>query len=113
MAKTEEVKIIDYTSRTGERFERHSDNKGNKTVLADGAVDAGRMGYFGIDTITSVASQFKEKTGKKPNLDEIASDLFISPQLGDVEGGIVVYYDVAEGSYKRSHTIVKVEVKKE
>lgn len=113
MTKTEEIKIIKYTSRTGEIFERPSDNKGNKIILPGGAVDIGRIGYFGVDTITSVASQFTTRTGRKPKLDDIASDLFLSPQLGDVRGGMVVYYDLATESYKRSHTIVEVEVRKE
>ncbi|MBM3234569.1 hypothetical protein FJZ19_05765 [Candidatus Pacearchaeota archaeon] len=111
--ENQEIKITRYTSRTGETFERYSNNQGNSAVIGETQIQAGRMGYFSRDTIVKVASGFAARNSKKPALDDIASDLFISPQMGDVEGGIVVYYDAEAGKYKRSHTIVKVETRKE
>jgi hypothetical protein len=98
-----------YTDRTGEKYEI-SNGKGKVMPTEEVSIPVRKIGYFSYETIVKLALEFKEKTGRKPTLTDLAGDLFMSPQLGDEEGGRVVYLNENKGKYFRSKRIIGITI---
>ena len=98
-----------YTDRTGEKYEILN-GKGKVMPTEEVSIPVRRVGYFPHQTIRDLALKFIKAHKKKPTLTDLAGDLFMSPQLGDEEGGRVVYLNENKGKYFRSKRIIGITI---